>query len=105
VRFDQLPRTLVCVGCGRGDVTLRKLPESVWPNARACDSCLGRFGRLNLATEADQFLAGLTPAQVTRALAAGGRCLHCGAPTRAQDDGMMPAWCGGCEADRRRLLT
>jgi hypothetical protein len=103
VRLDQL-RSIVCVGCGRGDVTLLKLPDSLWPNARACAPCLARYGAAALAQSADETLAGATPARVTRALPGGGKCLHCGNPTVAGADGLATAWCTSCEAERRRLV-
>jgi hypothetical protein len=103
MRIDQLTR-VACVSCG-GAAGLVRLPKSVWPGARACPACLARYGLEALAMAADRMLADATPARVSRALPGGGRCLHCGQATLAQADGLMPAWCSSCDAERRRLLA
>jgi hypothetical protein len=90
---------LVCVSCGRED-GLVKLPESMWPNARACVPCLQRHGRTVLARAADQVLANATP---NRAAVGGGKCLHCGGPVIVGPDGVGTAWCTACEAERKGL--
>jgi hypothetical protein len=97
MRLDEL-RALVCVACGRGDRPLRKLPDSLWPNARACDLCLTRFPVGQLAQEADEVLAGATPGRLGQ-----GVCLHCGGRVAVGPDGLYGAWCEACEEERRRL--
>ena len=92
---------LCCVSCGRTDpLQLVKLAESMWPNARACLTCLARYGRAALAAAADAVLAGAQPNRMVAT-----KCLHCGEPTVLGPDGLPSAWCGACEAERRRLVN
>ena len=99
MRLDEL-RVIVCVGCGRADRPLTPLPRSVWPNARACDGCLARYGVGRLAREADETLANATPGRLGP-----GRCLHCGGPVLAGPDGLLGAWCGACQRELDALRS
>jgi hypothetical protein len=102
MRLDEL-RVILCVGCGRADVPLKRLPAAMSPNLRACDPCLARYGGASLAREADETLAGATPARA-RLGPGPGRCLHCGEPTVTDALGNLLAWCSACEGERRALM-
>lgn len=96
-------RVLACVSCGRSDGPLRRLPEALNVNVRACEVCWARFGEAALTREADELLAN---AQSGRVVALGaGVCLHCGEPVPALAGGGYAAWCSACERERRAMMT